>query len=139
MSKFVLGAEVPREEVEWGSMAWLSSPPATGNRHLTVVDVSLKPGQGHDFHKHVDQEEVIIVISGTIEQWIEHEKRTIRAGDAAYIDAGVVHASFNVGSDNAKILAILGPCVSDSGYAIEEVASEEPWCSLRVQNRKVES
>ncbi len=32
---------------------------------------------------------------------------------AAYIPVGVVHASFNVGEGEAKLLATFGPCVGE--------------------------
>ena len=131
MNKFVLTSETPRDKLDWGTLAWLSHPPATDNKHLTVIDVLITPGQGHDFHKHPGQEEVIFVIEGTVEQWIEQEKKILGPGDAAYIDEGVVHASFNVGDGDAKLLAILGPCVGEIGYDIEEVADQAPWNNLR--------
>ena len=52
-------------------------------------------------------------------------------GDSAFIPAGVVHASFNVGEREAKIVAILGPCVGPSGYELVDVAGEAPWKDLR--------
>ncbi|MDM8528763.1 cupin domain-containing protein [Anaerolineales bacterium HSG24] len=131
MSKFILSSETPRDTLDWGTLAWLSHPPATANKHLTVIDVLITPGQGHDFHRHPGQEEVIFVIEGKIEQWIEQEKTILGPGDAAYIDEGVVHASFNIGEGDAKLLAILGPCVGEIGYGIEEVADQSPWNNLR--------
>ncbi len=131
MSQFIPKSDVTRETLEWGILGWTNHPPLTGTKQLTVLDVALTPGNGHGFHKHPDQEEVIFVVSGTIEQWIEREKQILEAGDAVYIDAGVVHASFNVGDGDAQLLAILGPCVGDSGYEIEVVADQEPWKNLR--------
>lgn len=131
MSKFVLNAETPKETVDWGTLAWLSNPPATGNKQLTVIDVELFPGKGHDFHKHPNQEEVIYCVKGTVEQWFGEEKRTLNAGDAVHIDAGMVHGTFNVSNEPAFILVILSPCVGEIGYDLVEVANEEPWCSLR--------
>jgi len=131
MSKFIPKSAVDRESLDWGTMGWVSHPPFTSNKQLTVIDVELTPGNGHDFHKHPDQEEVIFVVEGKVEQWLEQEKRILEPGDAIYIDAGVVHASFNVGESNAKLLAILGPCVGEIGYEIVVVADEAPWNSLR--------
>ena len=45
--------------------------------------------------------------------------------------ADVVHASFNVSDRNAKLLAILGPCVGSEGYELVDVAQQEPWVSLK--------
>ena len=131
MNKFVLSSETPRDTLDWGTLAWLSHPPATDNKHLTVIDVELLPGKGHDFHKHPDQEEVIVCVTGTVEQWIGEEKRILKPGDAAYIDADVVHASFNDSNESAYVLAILGPCVGEIGYELVDVANEAPWNSLR--------
>ncbi len=131
MNKFVLQSETARDHVDWGSLAWLSHPPTTANKYLTVIDVEITPGNGHDFHRHPGQEEVLFVVKGTVEQWIGQEKKLLQAGDAAYIDEGVVHATFNVSNEPAKLLAILAPCVGEIGYGIEEVADQEPWNSLR--------
>ena len=129
--KFVIAADTPEEALDWGRLRWLSHPPSTSAEQLTVIDVSLDPGKGHDFHKHPDQEEVLVVVAGTVEQWVDQEKRLLGPGDAAFIPADMVHASFNAGGDRAKIIAILGPCVGEGGYELVDVAGEEPWKSLR--------
>jgi quercetin dioxygenase-like cupin family protein len=129
--KFVIASETKPEVLDWGRLGWLSNPPATGAKHLTVIDVTLSPGKGHDFHKHPDQEEVILVIAGRVEQWVDREKRILGPGDSAYIPADVVHASFNVGPGEAKVAAILGPCVGEIGYELVDVAGQAPWKTLR--------
>jgi len=128
---FMLAADTPAETLDWGQLKWMSHPPSTGAGRLTVIEVNIAPGQGHDFHKHPHQEEVIYCISGKVEQWLDQEKRIFGPGDSVFIGADVVHASFNVGDTNAKLLAILGPCVGDQGYELVDVTSEAPWNSLR--------
>ena len=129
--KFISSAEVRREELSWGSLAWFSSPTVSNAEDLVVLEVTLSPGGGHNFHKHPNQEEVIYLLEGEIDQWIDRDKRLLRAGDSAFIGADVVHASFNVSSRQAKLLAILGPCVGPEGYELVDVAAQEPWVSLR--------
>ena len=129
--KFVVRSEVAPEVLDWGQIRWLSNPPATGARHLTVIDVTLAPGKGHDFHKHPDQEEVIVVVSGQVEQWLDRDKRLLGPGDSVFIPAGVVHASFNAGTTEARLSAILGPCVGEIGYVSVEMGAEAPWNTLR--------
>jgi quercetin dioxygenase-like cupin family protein len=129
--KFVMAREVVPEINDWGKLGWLANPPNTGSRDLTVIHVTLAPGKGHDFHKHPEQEEVIYVTSGTVEQWVDREKRVLGAGDCAFIPADMVHASFNVGSGDATIVAILGPCVGAVGYEVVDVSGEAPWKGLR--------
>ncbi len=129
--KFVMAKDVSPEINDWGKLGWLSNPPSTGAGQLTVIDVTLVPGKGHNFHKHPDQEEVIYVVAGAVEQWVDREKRVLGPGDCAFIPADMVHASFNVGKSDAKIVAILGPCVGAIGYELVDVAGEAPWNGLR--------
>jgi quercetin dioxygenase-like cupin family protein len=129
--KFMMSADTAPEQLDWGHLRWMSHAPSTGARQLTVIEVNIAPGQGHDFHKHPDQEEVIYVIRGQVEQWLEQEKRFLGPGDSVFIPAGVVHASFNTGDSDAQLLAILGPCVGDDGYELVDVAGDAPWNDLR--------
>lgn len=129
---FIPAAQAVREQLDWGSLAWCCRPETTGAKGLVVIEVTLAPGGGHAFHKHPQQEEVIYVIDGEVEQWLDQGKRTLRTGDSVYLPAGMVHASFNVSDRNAKLLAILSPCLDvPNGYAVTEVAGESPWKSLR--------
>jgi quercetin dioxygenase-like cupin family protein len=129
--KFVHGQDIEREQLDWGRMGWISRPSSTRAARLTVIDVTLEPGHGHDFHKHPEQEEVILVQAGEIEQWLESDKTTLGPGEAVFIDADTVHASFNTGSETARLLVALSPCVGEGGYELVDVSAEEPWSSLR--------
>ena len=129
--KFVAQQDVVRDQVDWGELAWISRPSDTGSAQITQVLVRLEPGFGHDFHRHLRQEEVLYVLSGEVEQWLETEKRTLKAGDAFFVSRGIVHASFNTGTKTATFLVVLSPSVGDAGYESEEVAAEAPWSTLR--------
>ncbi|HEX9905575.1 MAG TPA: cupin domain-containing protein [Propylenella sp.] len=129
--KFVVAAETAEDVLDWGRLRWLSNPPSTGARALTVIDVTLAPGKGHAFHKHPDQEEVLYVVTGEVEQWVDRDRRMLGPGDSAFVPADMVHASFNVGSGEAKIIAILGPCVGAGGYELVDVSGEAPWTGMR--------
>jgi quercetin dioxygenase-like cupin family protein len=129
--KFVTRATLELTHLDWGSTAFLSNPTTTGARQLTVMEVILTPGNGHNFHKHPDQEEVICVIEGRIEQWLESRRNELGPGEAVFIPADIVHASFNTGNTPAKLMVTLGPCVGESGYDVVDVSSEAPWKELR--------
>jgi quercetin dioxygenase-like cupin family protein len=129
---FVPAAEIAREQLDWGWLGWCSRPAGTGAENLVVIEVTLAPGGGHNFHKHPQQEEMIYVIEGEVEQWREEENRLLGPGDAVFLPAGTVHASFNVADRDAKLLAILAPCVDQrDGYEVVEVADQPPWNGLR--------
>lgn len=130
-ARFVPSSSVARDTLDWGVLGWVSRPSSTGARDLCILEVTLIPGQGHNFHKHPDQEEVIFVLEGEVEQWLESEKRILRPGDSAFIGKGVVHASFNMTGAPIKLLAILGPCVGEGGYEVVDASGEEAYKNLR--------
>jgi quercetin dioxygenase-like cupin family protein len=129
--KFVGAADITIDRLAWGDLAWISRPSFTGSQQITEALVTLAPSFGHDFHRHPRQEELLYVLSGTLEQWIERDKRTLAAGDAVFVPRGVVHASFNVGAEDARFLVVLSPSAGEAGYESEEVAAQAPWNGLR--------
>lgn len=129
--KFLIKNQVERDLLEWGEIGWVSRPSTTGAEALSVLEVTLLPGMGHNFHRHPGQEEVIYVIAGQVEQWLEQEHKLLGPGDSVFIGADVVHASFNVGDEPARVLAILGPCAGEDGYVTVEVGDQPPWNTLR--------
>ncbi|MDQ6730102.1 MAG: cupin domain-containing protein [Actinomycetota bacterium] len=129
--RFITAGDIVRDSFEWGESGWISRPSLTGSTALCVMDVMLKPGGGHGFHRHPDQEEVIWVREGRIEQWLEQSKRELGPGEAVYIPRDVVHASFTVGDAEAKISVILSPTAGEDGYSVIDVFEDEPWASLR--------
>jgi quercetin dioxygenase-like cupin family protein len=128
--RFVTTQEMEVEELPWGPHEWLSRPGLTAADELLLVRVRMPPGQGHAFHRHPAMEEIIYVVSGTAEQWVDRESRMLRAGDTAHIPRDVVHATYNAGSDTLVFLAILAPARSEAP-ALVDMAGEEPWRSLR--------
>ena len=95
MSRFVMAGEVPMETFDWGSAGMRCAPPGTGCGSFVVMDVRLDPGFFHAFHKHPDQDEMIIVTSGRIVQWLGDQHSELGPGDSVYIDKDVVHGSYN--------------------------------------------
>jgi quercetin dioxygenase-like cupin family protein len=127
---FKPGDSLTRDNHDWGVFAQVSGP-RDGLSGIVAIEATFLGGKCHDFHRHPGQEEVIYVIEGTIEQWLEQEKHVLTAGDSVVIPASAVHATFNDGDAPAKILAILSPSVGEDGYGVEDVAGDEPWASLR--------
>ncbi|WP_201835957.1 cupin domain-containing protein [Microvirga zambiensis] len=129
--KFIFKDNVRREELDILRLGWLSHPASTGASKFTVLEGTFFPGKGHSFHYHADQEELIYVVSGTVEHWIEREKRILGPGDSVFMPPGIVHATFNIGTEDAKVVGILGPCVGDMGVEQVDMSGEAPWNELR--------
>jgi quercetin dioxygenase-like cupin family protein len=128
--RFVTDAEMEVEELPWGPHDWLSRPGLTDAEDLLLVRVRMPPGKGHAFHRHPEMEEIIYVISGTCEQWVDRDKQLLTAGQIAHISKDVVHGSYNAGDETLVFLAILSPA-KITGPALVDMSEEEPWKSLR--------
>jgi len=128
--RFITEREVQTEELPWGPHEWLCRPGLTEAEDLLLVRVHMPPGKGHAFHRHPAMEEIIYVISGTAEQWVDRKVHLLGPGEIAHIPRDVVHGTYNAGGETLIFLAILSPATF-SGPALVDVAYEEPWRSLK--------
>ena len=129
--RFFMRDELAWETPYWGRMTWVARPDVTGSRDIVVGEVEFAPGGFHHFHFHPGQEEVLYVLEGRVEQWLDQEHRVLGPGESVFIGRDVVHASFNVSDGQSRIVVVVGPCVGDKGYVAVEVAGEAPWNQLR--------
>jgi len=118
------------EDLERGVHQWFSRPDITGSEDLIVVQVEVGPGEGHPFHMHPDMDEVIYIVSGCAEQWLEQESKVLQAGESVFVSKKMVHATFNGGDEPLVFLAILGPGADLEGSMVD-VSEQEPWKNLR--------
>ena len=128
--RFVTAAEMQVEELPWGPHEWLSRPGLVPAEQLLLVRVHMPPRQAHKFHRHPEQEEIIYILEGVAEQWVDREKRILGPGDIAHIPRDVVHGTYNIGDSTLRFLAILSPAII-SGPPLIDMSEEEPWKSLR--------
>jgi quercetin dioxygenase-like cupin family protein len=128
--RFVSFQETDVERLPGKIHHWYCKPGMVQDTNLMFVRAHLLPGEAHKFHRHPEMEEILYVLSGTAEQWVEREKRTMRPGDSLYLPIGIVHGTYNVGTEVLDFLAILSPA-KIAGPVTVEVSDEEPWRSLR--------
>jgi quercetin dioxygenase-like cupin family protein len=129
-TRFVTTENMIVEELPWGPHDWLVRPDIVEAEKLLLVRVHMPPGKGHAFHRHPAMEEIIYVLEGTAEQWVDREKRILGPGGTAHIPQDMVHGTYNAGPTTLRFLAILSPAKFD-GPALIDMSQEEPWKSLR--------
>lgn len=133
--RFVTAADVIHESNAWADMEWLCRPDVVAADKLLTVRVTMEPSFCHPFHTHPHREELIYVISGRAEQWVDQEHRILGPGDSAHIPAGMVHATYNPHDEPLVFLAILSPAnLPDNLAAVEDphdVSQETPWNNIR--------
>ena len=138
VSRFITQDDVQVEELPWGPHEWISREGLTQADHLMLVRVTMPPGKAHKFHRHPHMEEIIYVISGHAEQWVDETAQRLGPGDAAHIPMDVVHGTYNAGDENLVFLAILSPAKSTAPTLVD-VSQEEPWIDLRDRPAKYTS
>jgi quercetin dioxygenase-like cupin family protein len=131
MSRFVMQQDVAVADFDWGSAGMRADVPSTGCTTFVVMDVTLAPGAAHAFHTHPDQDEMIIVKSGRVVQYLEQERAELGPGDSVYIDKNVVHGSYNDFDETVELQVVLAPPMGEGGYELVDVSGEEPWASVR--------
>ena len=70
--------------------------------HLSDLGPGLSP---HAPHQHVN-EELILVLDGTLEIELDGQKTTLGPGSVAYVASNVRHAMRNVGTTNARYIPL---------------------------------
>lgn len=123
-------SEAEVEELPGKTHYWHCKPGMVKDTNLMFVRAHLPPGEAHNFHYHPRMEEILYILSGTAEQWVENEKRLMQPGDSIYIPVGIVHATFNPGPEKLDFLAVLSPAKGE-GPVTTEVGDQEPWKSMR--------
>ncbi|QTN31688.1 cupin domain-containing protein [Akkermansiaceae bacterium] len=114
------------ETIDGRDHIWHSKPGLTPTDDLLVVHCTIPPGGCHAFHTHPNKEEVIYVIEGEAEQWLEQEKQSLGPGSSVYVPKSAVHATFNRTDRDLKFIAIITPC-SAEGEIHVAVDQLEPW------------
>jgi quercetin dioxygenase-like cupin family protein len=129
--RFVSFAEAEVEQVPPGKTHhWYCKPGMVQDTNLMFVRAHLQPGEAHPFHHHPEMEEILYVLSGTAEQWVERERRVMRPGDSLYLPAGIVHGTYNIGEGVLEFLAILAPAKISGPVTVDD-SQQAPWSGLR--------
>lgn len=128
--RFVTSENMVVEELPWGPHEWLCRGDIVEAENLLLVRVRMPPGQAHQFHRHPEMEEIIYIIQGTAEQWVDRRMQMLGPGDSAHIPTNVVHGTYNAGEETLVFLAILSPAKTQ-GPPLIEMHEEEPWKGMR--------
>lgn len=130
LRRFIGSRTVPVEQAPWGEHHWCCRPGLCDTKQILMVWVTMPAGRAHQFHRHPHREEVIYVLAGEAEQWVDREKRRLRAGEAAHIPTNVVHGIYNVSRKDVTFMAVLSPAKAKGPFLVD-VYRDEPWCSLK--------
>ena len=72
---------------------------------MTFGRVTIKPGKTNPIHSHPNCEEILYVLSGSIEHSLPQGGRaTLNPGDCIVLEQGSEHQARNIGTEEAVVL-----------------------------------
>lgn len=102
--------QLPTDQFDWGVIKWLVTPGDPEGSTMTLGEVVLLPGKGHDRHNHPEAEEILYVLTGQGQQMVaDGEPFDVRAGDVIYIPTGIFHSTLNTGWETMRLIALYNP------------------------------
>jgi oxalate decarboxylase/phosphoglucose isomerase-like protein (cupin superfamily) len=95
---------------DWGVIKPLVSRHNVSDPGITLLQVVLLPGQGHERHNHPDADELLYILAGDGAQMVDDEDPfPVHAGQAVWIPTGAYHSTMNTSWEPLSLLAIYAP------------------------------
>ena len=88
---------------------------SNGSRALCVFEQWVAPGTGAPSHFH-QVEEVLSVLAGEAEVWIDGKRFPLRPGQSAVVPARSVHGFSNTGTATLHVHAVLASASFEASY-----------------------
>jgi mannose-6-phosphate isomerase-like protein (cupin superfamily) len=105
----------PREEWRAGIMTRMLASAANGASQLCLFEQWCEPGHGAPTHLHA-VEEVLHVIDGRADVWIDDIHATLNSGQLMIVPAGRKHGFSNTGCATLHIRSTLAAPVFEAAY-----------------------
>jgi quercetin dioxygenase-like cupin family protein len=112
--------DTPPEQWRPGVETRMRVSAANGTTHLCIFEQWIAPGNGAPTHSH-PVEEVLTVLAGEAEMWMDEARAIVAAGQSLIVPAGRSHGFRNSGNETLHIHAVLASPVFE---AMPEGAAE---------------
>ena len=103
------------------------SPKNNGSRHLVAGTEVLAPGAALPKHRHLIQDEILLIQSGTAHVWLGDQERDLHAGGLVFIPANTWISGKNIGTEPIALTFIFSaPGFEDTMRCNSVPAGETP-------------
>jgi len=121
MSYVINENDVEAKDLPGRSLKWLYTPEMKQAEGFTFNVVTLDPGNTvKPAHSHKNNEELIYIVSGAGEVYIDGEVYEVSAGSAVLFSKGSVHMLRNSGSEDMKVACFFTPPATLDDYSFHE-------------------
>jgi quercetin dioxygenase-like cupin family protein len=102
-------------------------PINTGSRRMVLGSSDLPPGDAIGVHRHLQEDEIIVITRGTARVQLGHEFMTASAGATVFIPQGTCIGVTNVGSDTlSNFFVFSAPGFERALRAVSSAPGEPP-------------
>ena len=103
------------------------SPKNNGSEHLVAGTEVLPPGAALPKHRHLVQDEILLIHSGTAHVWLGDQERDLHAGGLVFIPANTWVSARNIGSEPISLTFVFSaPGFEDTMRCNSVPAGETP-------------
>ena len=109
-------SEIQMSAASWGSGAPIHGTPfrqvvttAATEGRLVALTVDMPPGVHVDEHTHETEDQITIVISGTVGARVGNDELHLTDGSVAFLPRGIPHSQWNSGDSFARVVEIYTP------------------------------
>jgi quercetin dioxygenase-like cupin family protein len=115
-------------EADIGGFILKVTPKANGSEHLVLVgEEEMRPGDAIPTHKHLEQDEIVLIEKGTIHAHVGDQERDLHAGGMVFIPQHTWVSLKNIGAEPAGIVGIFSAPGFEDHLRCESVpAGEKP-------------
>jgi quercetin dioxygenase-like cupin family protein len=108
-------ASQAKEEWRAGVLTRMQVSALTGSVQLCVFQQWCDPGRGAPTHLHA-VEEILTVLDGRAEMWLEEERTTLTTGQSMLVPAGRKHGFRNIGAGTLHVQATLAAPIFEASF-----------------------
>jgi len=124
-------------EVDLGGFILKVTPESNGSQHLMLLTEDMPPGAAIPTHKHLEQDEIVVIEKGTVRVHVGDQERDLHAGGMVFIPRRTWVSLKNTGSEAASIVAIFSAPGFEDHLRCESVpANEKPTTISRVEENQ---
>jgi mannose-6-phosphate isomerase-like protein (cupin superfamily) len=110
---------IPALDLPGRQLQWLVTPETIGARNLSMAVMDCPAGSTvRPLHGHRDIEEVLFVLEGQGEAWVDGEIAPFRQGDAVLFPANSRHMVRNTGAGPLRTCSIFSPPTNPDSYLL---------------------
>lgn len=115
--KIIHESDLEEKRVPGRYIRWIADEKSMNPRYFSSCLIRVLPGEiVKPAHSHPDGEELIYLISGVGQAWVDGEIRSIQPGSAVLFEPGEVHMIRNVGEQEMKVICFFAPATGLNEY-----------------------